>query len=405
MLTNILLGILAIGMAGAVAMLFLLLTKKQETGDTEASLRFKAELDQAKKELGKLERELEAVKEKNGELTGKNKELWAQNERLEAKSKAAERERDQLQRTIAKYEENEVHEREKADERLSRLAKAEASLVEERRRIIKEDEERLAREQAERDRIWNDHERTVVNLLTEICSREESKFDFYDNTSLPKGFDGSLKPDFLVEFLGQYIIFDAKTSKSNDLRTYLRDTIKKTAQKIKKKTDIYHTVFLVVPTEAVCSLKELTHYEQNITFHIVSPESLQPILATFKRMTEYEFADQFNPEDRENIVNAFASLSHHIKSRNAYDVILAHLGVKALEDIDALPEDLVKDIATKTEKTKTLIPTKTEVQKLTASNDSVKKVIGELVSPKEKVSKKLIRDAANAHDIPMELES
>ena len=58
--------------------------------------------------------------------------------------------------------------------------------------------------------MWNEHEHVVVSQLTDLCAKPQLKFTTYDNTNLPDDFDGSIKPDFLIDFLGQYIIFDAK---------------------------------------------------------------------------------------------------------------------------------------------------------------------------------------------------
>ncbi len=392
MLTNILLGILIVGIGGVIAMM---LMKKEKTGTTEEAMMLKVELDQTKKELGKMEREADAQNIKNGELTGKNKELWAQNERLEAKSKAAEKERDQLQRRIAKYEENEEHLKKEVAVQMNELKEAKNAFYEERKRIINDDEERRAEEQEERDRIWNDHENTVIAIMNELVMRPEYQavFKGYSNTKLPDGFDGSLKPDFLIGFGEQYVIFDAKCTKSDDLGTYIRDAVKSTAKKVKGKAEIYPTLFFVVPTFALSSLKKTSFYELGFTFHVISPEALGPVVAILKRMTEYEFIEKMDPEERENIVSVLARHMQFISWKGAHDIIATQMGTELLRDTETVLPEIAKEAEMKKKKLGILKPKPSDILRLATSNDAREDIVKNLVSPKATITRKSLREA------------
>lgn len=122
-----------------------------------------------------------------------------------------------------------------------------------------EEERNRAEREEERDRIWNEHENAVIATLSELCKQPHLHFTSYSNNNLPDEFDGKLKPDFLIDFLGQYVVFDAKASKAESLQTYINDAVKTTAEKIKKNGRIYPHVFLVVPTEAIGELKKLIY--------------------------------------------------------------------------------------------------------------------------------------------------
>jgi hypothetical protein len=42
-----------------------------------------------------------------------------------------------------------------------------------------------------------------------------------------------------------------------------------------------------------------------------------------KKVKDYDLAEKFNPQERENIVNLVAALDFHISKRNAFDIALS----------------------------------------------------------------------------------
>lgn len=192
----------------------------------------------------------------------------------------------------------------------------------------------------------------------------------------------------MIEFLEQYVIFDAKVSRSQDLQNYIKESVKKTAAKIKGNTSIYSTVYLVVPTEAIGDLKQQHFYEEGYNFFIVSPESIEPILASLKRIESYEFAKEMDPKERENIVDMIAAFHFHISARNAHELGIIKHGLDTLSKAEQLSPDILADALIKKAKMRHLNLSTAETKELTTANPiEVQKELEELVQPKAKITK------------------
>lgn len=344
-------------------------------------------LTQQDKKIGEITAQLESEKAKKDEFIGKNKQLFVQLTRLEAENAV-------LNKKTAKFEAEERKNEQDLENKIKKLDVAQQSLEDEKMRIRREDAERERKEMEERDRMWGEHENKVKTLLTEICQKPEYNFATYDNNNLPDGFDGKLKPDFMIEFLGQYIIFDAKTTKADNLQTYISGQIKSTTLKIKGDKNIYPVVFFVVPTDAISSLKTLSYYEQGYTFFIISPESLSPIIASLRKIKDYEFAEKMDPEERENIVKLIAGFDFHINFRNAADLWLAQHGINTLNEIKNLPESVRNEIEMKKSKISLSSINRSDLAPL-MSGDRQQQQIEGLVNPKAKIEKKEVEEAGS----------
>ena len=237
--------------------------------------------------------------------------------------------------------------------------------------------------------MWANHENHVIATLTDLCKQPQFGFTAYTNTNLPEGFDGSLKPDFLVEFLDQYIIFDAKISKAKSLQTYVNDQVKKTVEKVKNNDQIYKHIFLVVPTSAIAELKNHQYTVDGYTLYVISPEALPPILASLKRITTYEFAESMDPMQRENIVQIIADLDFHINLRNAADIILSKMGTDLLERTQKVDASLTEEVALKKQPMNMKASIAAGDIKRIVSNLTIQNIeTQQLVSPKVAVRKK-----------------
>ncbi len=392
---------------GIVALLGFIVWKMQQLGAPRTALEgeqlarareevadLKAKLDGKNEEIGILKKAVDAEREEKLEQQGKSKQLFAQHTKLESQLDQVMKERDRLQKEVSKYEEASERYQKQADERLAKLEAAKISLDQERARVIREDEEQQRLMEEERDRIWAEHEKTVIATLTDLCKQPQFAFTCYTNTQLPEGFDGKLKPDFMIEFLDQYIIFDAKKSKSESLKTYIANTVKETVTKVKKNDKIASMIFLVVPTEAIAELKTHHFVHDGYTLYVVSPEALAPILASLKRITTYEFAEQMDPQQRENIVQLIAEFDFHINLRNAADLVLASAGAEVLSKAKKLDAGLLEDIAQK----KTPMNAKasiaaSDLKRLVVDAAVQQEEIVRLVSPKAAVKRRELEEA------------
>ncbi len=394
---SIILGILALAGIGYIAWK---LSQKQEAQvDNTQELReenaqLKAELNQRVEEIGRLTVKIDAERSEKDKWAGTNKQMFLEATKLEAKIEGLTMERDSLKKSVVKFEADMEQREREFNERLGRLEAAKLSLDQERQRVIREDEERTALELTERDRLWADHENSVIANLTDLTKQPQFLFTSYSNTSLPEGFDGSLKPDFMIEFLDQYVIFDAKVSKAKSLQTYVNDQVKKTVEKVKNNDKIYKWIFLVVPATALSELK--THHYPVEGYHlfVISPEAIPAVLASLKNITRYEFAEQMDPQQRENIIQTIAELDFHINLRNAADIVLSKMGVEILQKTRRVDPAIADEVAQKK------IPMNAKAAVAAAD---IKKIVSDLtaqnlemqtlVSPSAPVQKKELDDA------------
>lgn len=262
--------------------------------------------------------EIRNISRERDELGGKYEILFLEKTALVSDKKHLEQRLSEMQEKISRYDSENMRKNQEFEEKIQKLSNAEKALEDERQRIRKNDENEQKKREEERERIWNDHEKEVVAKLRDICQKPSIGFTFHDNTSTPNNFS-KYKPDGSIPFLGQYIIFDAK--KSKNIRTYIQDQIKSTVKKYKDLPDIYPMIFFVVPKEEIEELKTLSFIEGSFIFHIISSESIEPILTILKKIKDYETLSDFDPEDREQIVHLIANYDRHISLQNAANIL------------------------------------------------------------------------------------
>ncbi len=359
----------------------------------EENIRIKTELEQKFSEMGKLSAELAKERDEKNEATGKNKQLWAQNEKLQNSAEHLQTENNEVKKHLSKFEAEKEQREKEFLEKIEKLEHSREKLEKEQQRVIREDEEERRRELEERDRLWNNHENEVIARLREICQRPEIGFSCFDNNNLPEAFDGSFKPDFLVGFLGQYLYFDAKISRSENLQTYLNAQFKSTVIKLKKNPQIYKNVFFIVPTEAISTLKKTEETLDGYTFFVVSPEALSAIFSSYKRITEYENIEDFSPEERETIVETLARFEHFIRHQNTANILFAEKAFEVLAEKNNLSGSFQKEVFLALKNMKSIKFKDSDFKKLSESVDEQKQSVQKLTTPTVAVPKKDLEEA------------
>ncbi len=355
--------------------------------------RLTAELAGLQKRLGELTHELQTEKSERDQLSGKGKQLFAEMTDLKSKHESLTREKEKVLQELTHFQAEEKRKAEAFDKKIAQLDEAKNALEDEKKRIRKEDEEEAENEKANRDRMWAEHEEKVKSHLGELCKLPQYNFQSYDNKNLPEGFGGKFKPDFMIEFLGQYVIFDAKVSKSENLQSYVSTNVKSTADKINNDAKIYPMVFFVVPTDAIAMLNKTHFQEQGYEFFIISPEAIPVLLAAFKRISAYELAEQLDPRERENIVTLIAEFDHHINMRNALDIIASQTGISVLSKVQGLQKDLKEEIRMKKGKMRISVPSSTELKTLMIDTEKQQDDINTLTSPQAAIPEKFMDSA------------
>jgi len=305
----------------------------------------KAEYQQKNTELGQINQELSQKSQKIAVFEEREQQNLQIRSRLEEENKVLKQQKEEFQKKIQGFEFQINQKEQQLLQKISEIEQSRQALEDEKKRIRREDEEEKARIESERDRIWNEHEQNVQTRLREVCIKPEIGFNFYDNTNLPPEMDGSFKPDFLVEFMGQYLIFDAKVSK--DVNNYLLNQSKSTAKKIiqtNNRDSFYNTVFFIVPSSELSKLNKSYYYENQYSFFVISPEAIEPILFAYRKMLDYENLDSLDPQERENLINLIANLDHHLNWQNAIHILEVLQTRKILKQQEQLPADWQQDI-------------------------------------------------------------
>ena len=350
-------------------------------------------------EFARIEAELKNIQEDKQKYLVRGQELSKQNIALEEKNKATQVTIHDLQKKLAHFEEQKERLHKEHESSVTKLEQSRQALEDEKKRIRTEDEEEKTRQEQDRDRIWNEHEATTLRILKTICTKPDIDFIYYDNTNLPESFDGKFKPDFLVEFLGQYIIFDAKMSKSSDLQKYLKDQVKSTVKKIQESTnntEIYPVVFFVVPTIEIAKLQEISFYENGYKFFIIPVEAVESIVQSYKKIKDYDLAESFDPKERENIVNVIAGFDQFVQQQNAYHILSTLQGLKISKNQEVLSEDIKQATVNLKQKIRLDNFKPTDIKKLMQNPEAQIQELKNLIEPKKpEISKQDIQDASD----------
>lgn len=361
----------------------------------ESKIRLESDLARKSEELGELRSEIKKISKERDELAGRFEALSLERAELQSARKYLEKELSETKDTLTRHEAEETRKQKEFEARINHLSSAEKALEDERQRIRREDEAKQLQILEEQARIWNDHEQMVISSLRDICQKSHMNFTLHDNTNLPAIFT-KLKPDAIIPFLGQYIVFDAKKSKS--VKTYIPDQVKSTAKKYKGIAEIYPTIFFVVPSNEMEELKTLSFFEEGFSFYVISRESLEPILSSLKKISEYDTIADFDPQDRETIVNLIANYDRHISLQNAANILFTRESIGLMNSKDGLHTEIQKEIASKKENMRTKKLNEWELKKIAQSMGEQEQQVNELLLPKVAIWKDEQREAEKLLD-------
>jgi hypothetical protein len=186
---------------------------------------------------------------------------------------------------------------------------------------------------------WKTHEDDVKQALKAICSKHN--IDYVEKAP----FKG--EPDNLLKIVNEYVVFDAKSPKGDDLNNFPLYLQKQTEEvkKYSRQENVKRWLFFVIPSNCHAVLKKFVYNLSDYDVFIVTKDSLEPILLSLKKMEEYELVEQLNPQERENICRILGKFAHLSKRRIQIDFYFIRqfleLAYKSEADI---PQDILDEV-------------------------------------------------------------
>jgi hypothetical protein len=186
---------------------------------------------------------------------------------------------------------------------------------------------------------WLNHQLTVKQVMKALCQKHT-----IDYIAIAP-FKGD--PDNSIKIAGEFIIFDAKSPRGDDL-TNFPNYLKEQAEKVKKYTseeNVKNWVFFVVPENTLSHIGVFVYHLADYQVFIVATNSLEPILLSLKKIEDYEFVDELSPEDRENICRILGRFAHLSKRRIQIDAFFMGQFMELARKCETdLPAEILEEI-------------------------------------------------------------
>jgi uncharacterized protein YoxC len=332
------------------------------------------DLDNNHKTLDDLRNQLTGISARNDSLAQKTRELEIQSARKDAQIEELNgRLREQsgaineLTRKVSVFEASKEENFKNYNDNIARLNQTKESLEAERKRL-NDDRVREAEEHFENmKRQWAEHEADVKNAILKIC--EANHVNYIEKVP----FRGN--PDNTIEISGEYIIFDAKSPASDDLSNFPA-YIKSQADNLKKyasQDNVKKSMFLVVPTNTIDKIRQLTYRLGDYDVFVITKDSLEPVILSLKKIEEYDLAEKLSPEDRDSICRIIGKFAHTTKRRIQIDQFFQKEFIDiVLKSEKDLPEEIQKQVI-EFEKSEKLNPPTEKRAKIIAIDELQKK--------------------------------
>ncbi|HEX3934151.1 MAG TPA: hypothetical protein VHW43_05695 [Puia sp.] len=281
--------------------------------------------------------DLERLDTINNTLQERTETLTHQVDLLDQKKEQLITERNRLAEANAQWRSDDEKRRHEHNEQMATLKQYQDNIFAERNKEIN------ARHQTELDRLeqlkftWHHHQEHVKQSLKTLCSRHT--IDYLDKVP----FKG--EPDNTVSIGEEFIVFDAKSPRGEDLGNfshYLREQ----SEKVKKyagEERVKNWIFFVVPMNTLEVVKTFVYQLADYHVFVVTIDALEPILLSLKKIEEYEFAEQLSPEERENICRVLGKFAHLSKRRVQIDTyFISQFMELAYKCENDLPPDMLE---------------------------------------------------------------
>jgi len=262
-----------------------------------------------------------------------------ENHRLNERLERVGRELADLQQERAAWRQDETSRRNEHEKALATLDAIQSRIVSERKGELDAAEQNRLRRLAEMKDRWSRHEKEVEQLLRAVCRRYS--IDYIE--SVP--FKGN--PDNTVRIADEFVVFDAKSPGSEDLRNFPQ-YLKSQAEAVRKyanQESVRKEIFLVIPQDTAGAVTQYCYNMADYTVYAVTPNAVEPILLSLRKLEDYEFVNELSPEDRENICRLIGKFAHVVKRRIQVDNFFQWEFLDVLTRCEAgLPRELMDKV-------------------------------------------------------------
>jgi len=298
-----------------------------------------SQLNLLSQEVIKVKNNITILEKDNEHLTTRQIEQMAELSTLGEKYNRVEQENSSLKKENIIFKQTEI-------ERETSYKKDVATLDSIKKKIETDREvEAKERQKAEIDRLtnmkekWARHQEGVKEAIRGICSKHTIEYV----EKVP--FRGT--PDNTIKICDEFVIFDAKSPASDDLNNF-PGYIKlqtESVNKYIKEENVKKDIFLVIPSNTVDVINQFSFNMADYNVYVVTLDALEPIILSLKKIEEYEFVEQFSPDERDNIYRVIGKFAHITKRRIQIDQFFGHQFLDILSKCETdLPRDVLEKV-------------------------------------------------------------
>ncbi len=298
----------------------------------------KSTVERVNKDIQEKEKELGLLRGSDDKNNKRIVHLEADISALKEKQEDLVKNKIDLEKKVTAFEKVEKQKQVDYEKRVAELNTVIKQLDGDRLRVQNEREKEIEAKFELMKTTWKRHETSVQQHILSICKRYQ--IEYVDKEKCP--FKG--KPDNTIEICEEFIIFDAKSPQSDDLDnfpTYIKNQAEGVKKYVKEK-GVKKEVFLVVPSNTMEAIDQFYYHMADYDVYVITPNALEPIILSLKKIEEYDFAEQLSPEDRDSICRIIGKFAHVSKRRIQIDSYFCNEFIGILSSCNNLPDDILE---------------------------------------------------------------
>jgi hypothetical protein len=305
--------------------------------ETEAKI-LKTRVDESVARIADLSAQLAARDETVRQVETKEKQHEIELSTLKERINQLALEHSELKRENTIFRQTESDRKTKYAQDVAALNSIREQIQNDRNKEIKERQDTEIDRLVRQKETWAKHQGKVQEIIKTICQKHT--IEYVDKVP----FKGN--PDNTIKICDEFVVFDAKSPASDDLSNFPAyvKTQTESVKKYIKEENVKKDIFLVVPANTVDVISHFSFNMADYNVYIVTPETLEPLILSLKRLEEYEFVEQLTPEERDNICRVIGKFAHMTKRRIQIDQFF---GRQFLEILTKCESDLPREVLDK----------------------------------------------------------